>query len=81
MEKCFSENAIFVCKNPEAMKVKAYAYGFNDLKIISYQDFVRKEENPCSYDIYQPIFYYLDDIEEFIDFKYKHIVKGFGGNL
>lgn len=73
MERCFSEKAAFVCKNPEAMEVKAHSYGFQGLEIISYNDFLLNSnfnENNA----------YLDDIEEFL----KVIgcrVKGFGGNL
>lgn len=35
--------AIIVCSNPDAFKVKAHDYGFNDdLKFISYSDFIYK---------------------------------------
>ena len=33
-------NATFVCGNPNAMKVKAQAYGLADINFISYHDFV-----------------------------------------
>lgn len=33
-------NGILVCSNPDAMKVKAEAYGFKNLNIISYSDYI-----------------------------------------
>lgn len=34
-------NAIFVCANPEAMRVKAEAYGITGLQFMSYYDYLR----------------------------------------
>lgn len=73
MKLCFNENATFVCKNPEAMMVKAHAYGLSGLKIISYQDFLMDSsfnENNA----------YLDDIDEFLAIIGCK-VRSFGGNV
>ena len=35
---------MFVCSNPQAMEVKARAYGISDIKFISYHDFVTSYE-------------------------------------
>lgn len=72
MAYCQDEDAAFVCKNPEAMMVKAHAYGFN-IKIMSYLDFLQSTE-------YNNNNAYLDDIEEFLELIGCHI-KGFGGNI
>ena len=72
MKLCQEENAIFVCKNPEAMRVKAYSYGLN-IEIISYLDFLQNpkyNQNNC----------YLDDIDEYLIYAGCNI-KGFGGNI
>lgn len=37
-------NATFVCSNPQAMEVKARAYGIPNIKFISYHDFVTSYE-------------------------------------
>ena len=50
-------NATFVCANPHAMEVKANAYGFSDIKFISYHDFVTS---------YEPGNIVIDEIEGFI---------------
>ena len=67
-----TKNATFVCKNPEAMIVKAHAYGFVGLNVISYQDFLLDSN-------YNENNAYLDDIEEFLEIIGCK-VKGFGGN-
>lgn len=67
-----ADGAYFVCKNPEAMMVKAEAYGYS-LTIISYTDYLT---NP----IYNTPNAYIDDIDELgevMGFQF----KGFGGNL
>jgi hypothetical protein len=53
------KNGILVCSNPEAMKVKADAYGFHDLEIISYLEYI---ENVNSF--HKPIF--IDELEDFV---------------
>lgn len=34
-------NALFVCENPDAMQVKAEAYGITGLQFVSYYDYLR----------------------------------------
>ena len=72
MEYCQQENANFACKNPEAMRVKAHAYGFN-INIISYYDYLNSTE-------YNKNNTYIDDIDEFLPLISCYC-KGFGGNL
>lgn len=50
-------NATFVCSNPNAMKVKAQAYGLKDINFISYHDFVTSYEEGN---------FVIDEIELFI---------------
>ena len=50
-------NATFVCSNPNAMKVKAQAYGLSDINFISYHDFVTSYEEGN---------FVIDEIELFI---------------
>ena len=71
MNYCAQEGAAFVCKNPDAMRVKAHAYGYK-IEILSYLDFLQTPE----YNQYNA---YLDDIEEYLEYVGCHI-KGFGGN-
>ena len=59
-------NGILVCANPHAMKVKAHAYGLNDLEIISYNDYHNED-----YDLDKPCF--IDELECYVRFL--------GGNL
>jgi hypothetical protein len=73
MERCVDENATFVCKNPEAMLVKAYSYGLEHLNIISYIEYLQNSSD-YKYNCY------LDDIDEFLE-AIGCKVKGFGGNL
>ena len=73
MEHCVEEGATFVCRNPEAMRVKAYAYGFTNLDIISYIEYLQNSKE-YKYNCY------LDDIDEFLDSIGCKII-GFGGNL
>jgi hypothetical protein len=52
-------NGILVCSNSEAMKVKADAYGFNNLEIISYMDYIKYANS-----FHKPIF--IDELEDFV---------------
>jgi hypothetical protein len=72
MALCQQESATLVCRNPEAMLVKARAYGY-DINIISYLDFLQTAE-------YNKENAYIDDIDEFLDIIGCHS-KGFGGNV
>ena len=58
-----------VCSNPEAMMVKAQAYGFFNIKIISYADFVNDYYDSDN-------FFVIDEIETFINALYPNI-KGY----
>jgi hypothetical protein len=50
-------NATFVCENPRAMRVKAQAYGLEDINFISYHDFL------TSYDEGNVV---IDELELFV---------------
>lgn len=69
---CAKEGAILACKNPEAMRVKAYAYGYKNVELISYEDYLinSKQYNGNVY---------FDDIDDFLK-SIGCIIKGFGGN-
>lgn len=72
MEYCQEENVPLACKNPDAMRVKARAYGFK-IDIISYQEYLWQTK-------YNKGDVYIDDIEELL-YELKCPCKGFGGNL
>lgn len=57
MEIAKENNAMFVCSNPQAMEVKARAYGISDVKFISYHDFVTS---------YEPGNIVIDEAEQFV---------------
>ena len=59
-------DGIIVCKYPQSMRAKAYAYGLVGFDIISYQDYLEG-----NYDSNKQCF--IDEIEEF--------VKTIGNNL
>lgn len=73
MALCQQENATLVCKNPEAMLVKAHAYGYKNINIISYYNFLKTST-------YNQNNAYLDDIDEFLQ-VIGCVVSGYGGNL
>ena len=52
-------NGILVCANPEAMKVKAHAYGLTGLEFVSYYDYAAGK-----YDRHKPVF--VDELEYFV---------------
>ena len=52
-------NAVFVCNNPEAMKVKANAYGIEGIKFMSYSDFTRSFDPEITN-------YVVDELEPFV---------------
>lgn len=54
------KNALFVCGNPEAMRVKAEAYGITGIKFISYEQFLREDDS----DIMNVV---IDELEELIN--------------
>lgn len=62
------KNGILVCSNPEAMKVKAYSYGLEDIEIISYFDYI----NDLDWYNRKPIF--IDELEDFLKQVYSSIL-------
>ncbi len=50
-------NATFVCAHPQAMQVKAQAYGLENIHFISYHEFVTTYEEGN---------FVIDEIEQFI---------------
>jgi hypothetical protein len=64
-------NGVFVCANPDAMKVKARAYGLTGFDIISYYDLVSKKHE---YDK-KPIF--IDELDMFVARTLTKDVKGY----
>ena len=69
---CLRDKATLVCANPDAMYVKADAYGLSNIHIISYEDYLRTSNLESNK-------YYLDDIDEFLK-KIGCNILGFGGN-
>lgn len=55
-------NGIFVCANPDAMKVKSRAYGLVGFDIISYYDFTEHK-----YDTHKPVF--IDELDRFVEYQ------------
>ena len=58
MEFAAQNDYDFVCENPRAMKIKAEKYGFKDLWLVSYADFIAE---PSAY----PNFV-IDELETFV---------------
>lgn len=56
LERAKSENGIVVCKDPEAMRARAYKYGIAGLDIVGYGDI---------YLAGKPV--YIHDINKFIE--------------
>ena len=63
-------NGILVCSNPEAMKVKADAYGFHDLEIISYLEYIQEIHS-----FHKPIF--IDELENFVNILSYYQLAGY----
>ena len=59
-------NGIVVCKNPDHMREKAYAYGLTGIEFISYQDFDRDvSESYESGNTYsKPVF--IDELDNYL---------------
>ena len=59
-------NGIVVCKNPDHMREKAYAYGLTGIDFISYQDFDRDvSESYESGNTYsKPVF--IDELDNYL---------------
>lgn len=49
---------IIVCSNPQAMRYKAKQYGFEDIQVISYEDFIKFN--------YPEYTYYIDEIDKLL---------------
>ena len=56
LERAKAENGVVVCKNPDAMRERAYEYGIVGLDIVSYDEF---------YVAGKPV--YIHDINKFIE--------------
>lgn len=54
-------NAVVVCKHPQAMEVKAHAYGIVGLKFLSYDAFI---QNKCG--VGSNKIYLIDELDEFL---------------
>lgn len=54
-------NAVFVCSNPDAMKVKAQTYGINNIQFISYNNFIHNFDPEITN-------YVIDELEIFIQY-------------
>jgi hypothetical protein len=70
LERAKAEGGIVVCKDPEAIRQRAYEYGIVGLEIISYgalqNNTVISEEKPV----------YIHDINKFITYNFQE-VKGY----
>ena len=53
--------ATFVCSNPEAMQVKAKAYGIEGINFVSYQDFIHTYDPDIKT-------YMVDELETFVKY-------------
>lgn len=72
LEAANNEKAIVVCNNPEGMRVKAEAYGFNDIKCISYGEYVNEVFYSGSH---TPIF--IDELEAFLNYTISSYIAGY----
>ena len=62
----------FVCKNPPAMRSKAWAYGITGINFISYYDVLNLEE-------FNKNGYVIDELEDFVKYiiDEKAILRGY----
>lgn len=70
-------NGILICANPNAMKVKAAAYGFKDMPIYSYDEYWNEKVYLC-YEEDTPIF--IDELEGFLK-SWDPNIKGYSVSL
>lgn len=63
-------NGIVVCKDPEKMREKAYAYGLTGIDFISYWDFLADSVE----DFHQDIF--IDELDDFLS-TIHYTIKGY----
>lgn len=59
-------NALFICDNPDAMRVKADAYGITGLQFISYYDYIKHNYDTDKENIV------IDELEVLL----KHMLNG-----
>lgn len=59
-------NALFVCANPDAMRVKANAYGIDGIQFVSYYDYILKKYDTDKENIV------IDELEVLL----KHMLSG-----
>ena len=86
MHEALANNGIFVCQNARHMKEKALAYGFNHLKIMSYEEFIENiHDYPLSYcdatvrGYRDPdgARFYIDELEGFVNFICLNTFEGY----
>lgn len=61
--------AVFVCRNPIAMREKAYRYGITGIEFISYTEFINRKPFDDKY--------LIDELEEFIRQEYNNSIIGY----
>lgn len=59
-----ANNGVIVCKNPNRMREKAYAYGITGLDFISYTDYIWGEEEIENIIQDRPV--YIDELSTFM---------------
>lgn len=59
LEEAQKKNAIVICKNPDAMRVKAQNYGFYRMSIIGYDDIN---------DLNKDDVYVIDELKDFLNY-------------
>ena len=59
-----TDNGVIICKNPNRMREKAYAYGITGLDFISYTDYIWGEEEVENIIQDRPV--YIDELSTFM---------------
>ncbi len=65
LEKAYDEGGIIVCRDPDALRVRAHRCGITGLDIISYEDLITSEK---------PV--YIHDVNKFLTDRFGN-VKGY----
>ena len=65
LEGAKKSNAVVVCKNPDAMRVKADNYGIFDIEIVGYEDNI-KDKNVA-----------IDELGEFLKYHFGANIDSF----
>ena len=86
MESCLANGGVFVCQNARHMREKANAYGFQGLKIVSYNDVIDDiKEYPLSlsetivkgYKNANNDYFYVDELEGFAQYIFLNHLNGY----